>query len=77
VLRPALKKLDLPMTRAFDLRHTCASLTLAARRSVHEVAAQLGHGADMTLKVYGHLIEEHRGQPAIDLAARVRAVRER
>jgi hypothetical protein len=29
----------------------------------------------MTLKVYGHVVEEYRGQPAIDIAARVRAVR--
>jgi integrase len=74
-LKPALKNLGLPITRTYDLRHTCASLMLAAHRSVHEVAAQLGHGADMTLKVYGHLVEEYRGRPAIDMEALVRAVR--
>lgn len=75
VLQPALLELHLPITRTYDLRHTCASLMLAAHRSLHEVATQLGHGADMTATVYGHEIDEYRGQPAIDIAARVRAVR--
>lgn len=74
-LKPAFERLRLPITRAYDLRHTCASLMLAAHRSVLEVAAQLGHGADMTLTVYGHLIDEYRGQPAINIEQRVRAVR--
>lgn len=77
VLQPAFRSLALPITRTYDLRHTCASLMLAAHRSIHEVAAQLGHGADMTLNVYGHLVDEYRGMAAIDIDARVRVARSR
>lgn len=76
VLKPALTELGLSITRSYDLRHTCASLMLAAHRSVHEVASQLGHGADMTLKVYGHLVDEYRGLPAIDIDVRVQTARD-
>ena len=43
--------------RPNDLRHSFASLLLAEGRTVHDVATQLGHAAEMTLRVYGHVID--------------------
>ena len=42
--------------RPYDLRHSFASLLLHEGRDVIYVARQLGHGADMTLGTYGHVI---------------------
>jgi hypothetical protein len=54
---PALRRAKLRTIRFHDLRHTCASLLLAAGVSIKEVHAQLGHAsAQVTLDVYGHLI---------------------
>lgn len=72
---PAVRDLDLPIRRPYDLRHTCASLLLAAQRNILEIAAQLGHRPEMTLRTYGHLIDEYRGQPPIDIEQRIRATR--
>jgi integrase len=47
-----------PHARPYDLRHSFASLLLHEGRSPIYVARQLGHGADLTLKVYGHVIDE-------------------
>ncbi|MGZ4193610.1 MAG: hypothetical protein ACXVRW_14245, partial [Solirubrobacteraceae bacterium] len=44
--------------RPYDLRHSFASLLLHEGRSVIYVARQLGHGAQLTLRFYGHVIEE-------------------
>jgi hypothetical protein len=38
-------------------------LLLHEGRSPIYVARQLGHGADLTLKVYGHVIDELEGAP--------------
>lgn len=43
----------------YDLRHSLASLLLAEGRTVHYVAAQLGHSPALTLSTYGHLIAEY------------------
>jgi integrase len=45
--------------RPYDLRHSFASLLLAEGRTVHYVAAQLGHSPALTLSTYGHLIAEY------------------
>ena len=42
---PALERSRLRRVRFHDLRHTCASLLLAAGVSVHAVQAQLGHAS--------------------------------
>lgn len=39
--------------RPYDLRHSFASLLLAEGRTVHYVAAQLGHSPVLTLSTYG------------------------
>jgi len=61
--------------RPYDLRHTFASLLLAEGRSIHYVAEQLGHGAEQTLRTYGHVIAEYRDREAIDAEAEIRAAR--
>ena len=54
---PALRRAGLRRIRFHDLRHTCASLLLAAGVGIKHVQAQLGHAsAKMTLDVYGHLM---------------------
>lgn len=72
---PAVTDLGLPIRRPYDLRHTCASLLIAAQRNILEIATQLGHRPEMTLRTYGHLIDEYRGQPPIDIEGRIRAAR--
>jgi integrase len=47
----------LPAIRLYDLRHTHASLYLAAGVPVNVVSARLGHAsAKMTLDVYAHVL---------------------
>ena len=52
--------------RPYDLRHSFASLLLAEGRTVHYVAAQLGHSPALTLSTYGHLIAEYADAGPID-----------
>jgi integrase len=54
----ALKAADIAYQRPYDLRHSFASLLLHEGRSVIYVARQLGHGADLCLRTYGHVIDE-------------------
>ncbi len=56
---PALRRAGLRQVRFHDLRHTCASLLLAAGVGIKDVQAQLGHAsAQVTLDVYGHLMPD-------------------
>jgi integrase len=76
---PALIRAGLERFRPYDLRHSFASLLLHEGRSVIYVARQLGHGAELTMRTYGHVIEEleeyprQRAQEAI-VAAREKLV---
>jgi integrase len=65
-----------PAPRIYDLRHSFASLLLAEGRSVHYVARQLGHGAGLTLRTYGHVIEEFDETPRIDAEDQIRRARQ-
>jgi len=47
---------------AYHLRHTAASLLIAAGRPVTEVANQLGHSPEVSARTYQHLIEGARGK---------------
>lgn len=59
--------------RFHDLRHTCASLLLAAGVPVHVVSRQLGHAnAAITLRVYAHLMPG-QGAEAAGIMGRVLA----
>jgi hypothetical protein len=51
--------------RPYDLRHSFASLLLHEGRDVIYVARQLAHGADLTLRTYGHVIEELVDSPQL------------
>jgi integrase len=64
-----------PIPRPYDLRHSFASLLLAEGRAIHYVAEQLGHGAEQTLRTYGHVIADYRDREAIDADAEIRVAR--
>lgn len=56
VFRPATRRAGLEGLTFHDLRHTCASLLIAANANPLEVAAQLGHkDARLVFQRYGHL----------------------
>lgn len=57
--------------RPYDLRHSFASLLLAEGRTVHYVAAQLGHSPVLTLSTYGHLIAEYADAGPIDVEVEI------
>lgn len=57
VWEPAVAAAGLAPTRFHDLRHTCASLAIAAGADILALQAMLGHAsAAMTLDRYGHLM---------------------
>jgi integrase len=57
--KPALRRAGIPETlRQYDLRHSFASLALAAGAHVKTVSDRMGHAsAKMTLDVYSHVSE--------------------
>src|SRR5437763_10086157 len=61
--------------RPYDLRHSFASLLLHEGRSVIYVARQLGHGANLTLGTYGHVIDELDHAPRQNAEATILAAR--
>lgn len=70
VFDPAVKAARIPRVTPHDLRHTAASLAIAAGASVLAVQRMLGHArASMTLDVYADLFE----QDLEDVAARMSA----
>jgi integrase len=56
--KPTLKRAELPKSiRLYDLRHSCATLLLAAGENPKVVSERLGHsGIAMTLDVYSHVL---------------------
>jgi integrase len=76
VFVPALDDAGLPHARPYDLRHSFASLLLHEGRSVPYVARQLGHGAQLTLRTYGHVIDELEDAPRIKAEDAIRAARD-
>jgi hypothetical protein len=77
VFAPALARAGLEPARPYDLRHSFASLLLHEGRSVIYVARQLGHGAELTMRTYGHVIDELEDAPRLPAEEAIRAVRER
>jgi integrase len=71
----ALQAAGLGYRRPYDLRHSFASLLLHEGRSVIYVARQLGHGADLTLRTYGHAIAELEDAPRVSAEDAIMAAR--
>ena len=61
--------------RPYDLRHSFASLLLAEGRTIHYVAAQLGHSPALTLSTYGHVLAEFAETDRIDAEAEIAKAR--
>jgi Phage integrase family len=71
VFKRALKAATLPEFRLYDLRHTYASLLLAANAPITYVSAQLGHANPATtLRYYARWIPS-KGRRWADLLDRV------
>ncbi|HZS04143.1 MAG TPA: site-specific integrase [Blastocatellia bacterium] len=56
--KPALRRAGLPeAVRLYDLRHTCATLLLAAGKNPKVVSERLGHASiTLTLDLYSHVL---------------------
>jgi integrase len=66
----ALRKARLPLIRLHDLRHSCASLQLAAGVQPKVVSENLGHAkVSTTLDLYAHVMPSTRREAADTLAA--------
>src|SRR5215211_5647208 len=66
--RPAVRRAELEGLTFHDLRHTYASLMVAAGVTPHVIAEQLGHrDARLVLQRYGHLYPGASRQAALDL----------
>jgi integrase len=76
VFTPALHSIGIERGRPYDLRHSFASLLLHEGRSVIYVARQLGHGAELTMRTYGHVIEELEDRPQLPAEDAIREARE-
>jgi len=65
-IKPILQKASLPMMRLYDLRHTGATLALAAGVPPKVVSEQLGHAsAAFTLDIYSHVLPHMQEQAAM------------
>jgi integrase len=68
-----VRQVDLPRIRLHDLRHTHASLALAAGVNPKVVSDRLGHATvSMTLDVYSHVIPALQEDAAATVANLVR-----
>jgi integrase len=73
VFKPAACHAGMPELTFHDLRHTGASLMIAAGCHVKVIAEQMGHsdGGALVLRRYGHLYKGARRQAAIALESHV------
>jgi integrase len=76
VFQPAVQAVSLDLTRPYDLRHAFASLLAHEGRSVVYIAQQLGHGPELSLKTYQHVIDELEGAPRLAAEVAIRQARE-
>ena len=65
-----------PEATLYTLRHSFCSLLLH-EGSVVYMARQLGHGAQLTLETYGHVIDELDEAPRLEAEAAIRQARSR
>ena len=71
---PAVADIDQNGLRVHDLRHTCASLLIAADAHPRHIKEHLGHSSiSVTMDVYGHLYEDSKDEIAERLEAHRRA----
>lgn len=70
-----LAAVGIERARPYDLRHSFASLLLHEGRDVIYVARQLGHGAELTLRTYGHVIDELEDTPRLSAEEAIRLAR--
>ncbi len=74
VWRPAIARVGLAQLDIHELRHTAASLLIAAGADPKTVQEQLGHRSmTITYDVYGHLFEPHADAVMARLDAEARA----
>lgn len=60
IWKPAVKRIGKPDLRLHDLRHTYASLLIAAGAPAHFVAQQMGHSDPaFTMRTYAHWFEQN------------------
>ena len=73
IFKPAARAAGVPELTLHDLRHTGASLMIAAGCHVKVIAEQMGHsdGGALVLKRYGHLYKGARRQAAVTLEAHI------
>jgi integrase len=72
--KPLLRSADLPNIRLYDLRHTAATLGLAAGVSPKIVSEQLGHASvAFTLEVYSHVLPHMQDTAVMQVEALLRA----
>jgi integrase len=73
LFKPAARAAGIPELTFHDLRHTGASLMIAAGCNVKVIAEQMGHadGGELVLRRYGHLYKGARKQAAIALETHV------
>jgi integrase len=68
--RSILEAADLPRIRLYDLRHTAATLALAAGVSPKVVSEQLGHASTaFTLDTYAHVLPHMQDEAAAKVEA--------
>ena len=58
--KPILERANLPTTlRLYDLRHSCATLLLAANENPKVVSERLGHSSiTLTMDTYSHVLPD-------------------
>ncbi|MDZ7915249.1 MAG: tyrosine-type recombinase/integrase [Rhodococcus sp. (in: high G+C Gram-positive bacteria)] len=70
----AVKASNVPAITPHDLRHSAASIAIAAGANLKGVQTMLGHKtATMTLDLYGHLFDDHLDDVASKIDAAVLA----
>ncbi|RQD72687.1 MAG: site-specific integrase [Tindallia sp. MSAO_Bac2] len=68
--KPLLKDAGLPDIRLYDLRHTCATILLAAGENPKIVSERLGHASiTLTLDIYSHVLPDMQDQATAKLEA--------
>ena len=66
--KPLVAAAGLPALRLYDLRHTCATLLLAAGENPKVVSERLGHASiTLTLDTYSHVLPDMQDQATAKL----------